>query len=119
MKIKVSRVLDLIDQILKNVKDQRGDWVEIPADQYWDVESPERYQYNDGKRPEPDYKDLVDDCHFLKQVPDNIHGWPLKDKVGLLVPLSNLLRTIGDHRKDLSAVDAPSQQRRICDPEDV
>ena len=118
MKINVSRALDLIDQILKNLKDQRGDWVEIPANYYWDVVK-KRYEYNDGKPPEPDYKDLVDDCHLLKQVPDDIHSWPLEDKVGLLVPLSNLLRAIGDHRKALSTVAEPSDPRRICDPEDV
>jgi len=118
MRIKISRVLDLIGQILKNVSDQRGDWVEIPGYYYWDVVAPERYEYNDGKPPEPDYNKLVDDCHLLKLVPDNIHTWPLKDKVRLLVQLSNLLRAIGDYPDSLVKVDAP-RDRRICDPEDA
>jgi len=117
MKIKISRLLELSDLILKNVLHQLGsDWVEIPADYYWDVVGAVRYQYNGGNPPTPDYKALIDDCLQLQPISDAINSWPLEDKVRLLVPLSNLLRAIGDHPNALSKVVAPAGVGFVCVP---
>jgi hypothetical protein len=117
MKIKISRLLELCDLILKNVSHQLGsDWVEIPDDYYWDVVGEERYKYNGGKPPTPVYKALADDCQALKPISDAIKSWPLEDKVRLLVPLSNLLRAIGDHAATLSKASGPGGAGVICDP---
>jgi hypothetical protein len=119
MKIKISRLLELSDLILKNVLHQLGsDWVEIPADYYWDVVGAVRYQYNGGNPPTPVYNALADDCHKLKPVSDGINSWPLEDKVCLLVPLSNLLRAIGDHPNALSKINAPAGAgaKDVCHP---
>jgi hypothetical protein len=118
MKIKISKLRDLAVLVLSSVQHQLGsEWVEIPADYYWDVVGAGRYQFNGGTPPTPDYKALVDDCHQLISVPGTLDSWTVPAKVPLLVPLSNLLRAIGDHPDALSRVDAPSGARVVCDPE--
>lgn len=87
MRIEISRLRTLIDEILERMSTQTS-FVEIPDDfYYWDVLKPERYDSNN--QAETSLGNLSDDWRKAQTTTD-----PDGPR---LVALSNLLRFIGDH----------------------
>ena len=88
MKIEISKLRIMTDQILNALKERGEDFVEIPR-YFWDVVGSDRYDME--KPPEPRLRNLSDDWSEIRERPSESFEVPA------LIPLSNVIRAVSDN----------------------
>ena len=95
MKININELQQCLSQLLSNLKESKGENIELSKDFYWDISSDELY--NPYEQPkELSLGQLSDDWQEIKRLVDNNSSNSIPYD---LIRISNILRALSNENK--------------------